>query len=133
MPFGEPFESVDQCGPGGSPCGAAEVARVGKHTAKYGVHIGWTFDAEDFDCGANAACVTKGYSPFYNNGQTGVVLHHSVQAGTPAALPGLIALGKSKGYTFVKSEYYVQQIYGMSSAGVTTAFGACRSGNTTTG
>ncbi|KAL3138306.1 hypothetical protein ABBQ32_006117 [Trebouxia sp. C0010 RCD-2024] len=133
VPFGEPFQSVDQCGPNGSPCGAAEVGRVAKTTSKYGVHIGWTFDAEDFDCGANAACVTKGYSPFYNNGQTGVVLHHSVQAGTPAALPGLMALGKSKGYTFVKSEYYVQQIYGMGSAAVASAFAACHSGNTTTG
>ncbi|KAL3142978.1 hypothetical protein ABBQ38_003260 [Trebouxia sp. C0009 RCD-2024] len=133
MPFGEPFESVDQCGPGGSPCGAAEVARIARTTSKYGVHVGWTFDAEDFDCGANAACVTKGYSPFYNSGQSGVVLHHSVQAGTPAALPGLMALGKSKGYTFVKSEYYVQQIYGMGSAAVASAFAACHSGNTTTG
>ena len=133
MPFGEPFQSADQCGPGGSPCGAAEVARVAKTTSKYGVHVGWTFDGQDFDCGANAACVEKGYAPFFNQGKNGVVLFHSVQAGTPGALPALLALGKSKGYSFVKSEYYVQQIYGMGSAAVTSAFAACRSSNATTG
>ena len=134
MPFGEPFQSPGPCGPGGSPCGAAEVARVANTTSKYGVHVGWTFDGQDFDCGADASCVTKNYAAFYNSGQTGIVLHHSVQAGTAGALPGMLALGKSKGYTFVTSEYYVQQIYGMSSAAVSSAFAACpkAAGNTTT-
>ena len=122
------------CGPGGSPCGPAEVARVAKTTTKYGVHVAWTFDGEDFNCGSNAACVTKAYAPFYNSGQTGVILHHSVYAGTASALPAELALGKSKGYTLVTAEYYIQQIYGMGSAAVTSAFAACpkASGNSTT-
>ena len=130
MPSGEPFQSANLCGPGGSPCGAAEVARVAKTTSRYGVHVGWTFDGQDFSCGANAACVNSGYAPFYNSGQSGFVLHHSVQAGTPGALPGLLALAKSRGYTFVKSEYYVQQIFGMGASAVTSAYAACRSGTT---
>ncbi len=64
--------------------------------------------------------------------RVGIVLHHTrgYLAGTADALPGLLALPKSKG--FVKSEYYVEQIYGMGSAAVTIAFAACPSGNTTT-
>ena len=126
MPFGEPFQTPGPCGPGGSPCGAAEVARVAKTSSKYGVHVGWTFDGQDYNC-ANAACVTTAYSPFYNGGQSGIVLHHSVYAGTAAALPAELALGKSKGYTFVTPEYYIQQIYGMESGAVASAFAACPS------
>lgn len=78
--------------------------------------------------------MTKNYAPFYNSGHTGVVLHHSMQAGTAGALPGMLALAKSKGYTFVTSEYYIQQIYGMSSGVVGGAFAACpkAASNTTT-
>lgn len=72
-----------------------------------------------------AACVTAAYAPFYNGGQSGVVLHHSVYAGTASAMPAELALAKSKGYTFMTPEYYVQQIYGMSSAGVAAAHAAC--------
>ena len=134
MPFGEPFQSPGACGPGGSPCGAAEVARVAKTTSKYGVHVGWTFDGQDFNCGADSACVTKNYAPFFNSGQTGIVLYHSVQAGTAGALLGMLALAKSKGYTFVTAEYYIQQVYGMNSAAVSSAFAACpkAAGNNTT-
>ncbi|DBA86760.1 hypothetical protein WJX77_007209 [Trebouxia sp. C0004] len=127
MPFGEPFQdpSTPMCGPGNTPCGAAEIARVASVTTRFGVHVGWTFDGEDFNCADNAACVTAAYSPFYNSGSTGVILHHSVYGGTASALPAELALAKKNGYTFVTPEYYIQQIYGMSSAAVTAAFAAC--------
>ncbi|MCJ1368766.1 hypothetical protein MMC16_007913 [Acarospora aff. strigata] len=115
MPFGEPFQAGGQ----------AEVARVASVTSTFGVHVGWTFDGQDYNCGDNAACVTSGYSPFFNSGKTGLVLLHSVHGGTASALPAMLQLAKNKGYTFVSPEYYIQQIYGMNSAAVTAAFAAC--------
>lgn len=131
MPYGEPFQdpSTPLCGPGNTPCGAAEIARVASVTTQFGVHIGWTFDGEDYNCADNAACVTVAYTPFYTSGSTGVVLHHSVYGGTASALPAELALAKTNGYTFVTPEYYIQQIYGMSSAAVNAAFATCPAAN----
>ncbi|KAL0027909.1 hypothetical protein WJX79_002203 [Trebouxia sp. C0005] len=101
MPYGEPFQdpSTPMCGPGNTPCGAAEIARVASVTTQFGVHVGWTFDGEDYNCADNSACVTAAYSPFYNSGSTGVILHHSVYGGTASALPAELTLAKSNGHT----------------------------------
>ena len=72
----------------------SDLARVAPALARYAVHIGWTFSGDDFSTPYNPQAVINNYLPFANQGQTGIILMHSVYNATALALPSLIENAK---------------------------------------
>jgi peptidoglycan/xylan/chitin deacetylase (PgdA/CDA1 family) len=87
--------------------------------ARYGVHIGWNIDSNDWDCQASSstpeACITKNVLAEVDEGKSGIVLLHSIHPATAAVLPGLIDALKSRGKRFITVEELVVAKYGIGS------------------
>lgn len=82
---------------------------------RYGVHVGWTIDSRDWACTSATdpvACVKTNVLTLVDAGHSGVVLLHSTQAQTVAALPDLITALRSRGKTFIQVEQLVLAKYG---------------------
>ena len=85
---------------------------------RYGVHVGWTIDSRDWACTSATdpvACVKTNVLTLVDAGHSGVVLLHSTQAQTVAALPDLITALRSRGKTFIQVEQLVLAKYGKTS------------------
>ena len=72
----------------------SDLARVAPALAQFAVHVGWTFTGDDFSTPYNPQAVINNYLPFANQGQTGIILMHSVYNSTALALPALIENAK---------------------------------------
>ena len=114
-PFGEPFQAE---GPG-QP-GYDKVAPiVGQHA----VHMGWAVDTEDFNCTTGTAtqnrdCVInsfKNHVKTIGTGDYGLILMHSVQPQTAAAIGAIIDYCKANNFVFKQGEDFVQARFGKSS------------------
>jgi peptidoglycan/xylan/chitin deacetylase (PgdA/CDA1 family) len=89
----------------------ARLDYVAPIVAKYGVHVGWNIDPEDYNC-ATTSCVLNGVLGPVDSGLNGLVLLHATQSRTAAALPSLISSLRSRGMRFVLVEELVQSKYG---------------------
>ena len=96
-----------------------EYRRIAPIVARHAVHVGWSVDSLDYECGAgDGDCV---YSNVTNLLQTpgrgayGIILMHSVYAQTVNALPRLIAYIRQKGFTIWTVEDLVRARFGQSS------------------
>ena len=103
-PFGEPFQ-------GGT---AADYDKVAPIVGKYAVHMGWAIDPEDYNC-PDATCVLNNITARLNAGDYGIILMHSVQPQTAAAIGNVIDYMKNHGYVFKQGEDFVMARYGKSS------------------
>lgn len=99
-PFGSPY-----FGP------QSRLDVVAPIVARYGVHTGWNIDPVDYGCGT-ASCVTNNVLRDVDAGKNGLVLLHSTQASTAAALPSLISSLRSRALRFVFVEELVIEKYG---------------------
>jgi peptidoglycan/xylan/chitin deacetylase (PgdA/CDA1 family) len=108
-PFGEPHQ-----GQGPGDAGYDKVAPI---VGKYAVHIGWAVDPTDYDC-PDRACVIKNVFDAIKTpgtGAYGMVLMHSVQPQTAAAIAEVIDTMRSRGFVFKTAEEFVQAKFGKSS------------------
>ena len=80
--------------------------------AKYGVHIGWTIDAQDASDCTTTSCVVNNVLGGVDSGLSGVVLMHSVQQITANGLQQIIDGLRTRGVTFVQVEDMVVAKYG---------------------
>jgi peptidoglycan/xylan/chitin deacetylase (PgdA/CDA1 family) len=101
-PFGSPFD------PNGD---TSELPRVAPIVGKHAVHIGWNITPQDFAC-PDATCVFNNVTNELKAGHYGIVLLHSTQPQTVAALQNIINFCKSNGYTFRSVEDAVVGKYG---------------------
>ena len=114
-PFGEPFQ-----GEGPGQPGYDKVAPI---VGKYAVHIGWAMDTLDYNCTSGTAtqnrdCVINSFKNLVKTpgtGDYGVVLMHSVQPQTAAAIGSIIDYAKSNNFVFKQVEDFVQARFGKSS------------------
>lgn len=108
-PYGQPYLSGTE----------DAKARVYPIVARHGVHVGWTIETRDFECG-NAACVLERALRWYDmttgEARRGPILLHDTQPATADAVPTLIAELKKRGVTFVTAEKLVRDKYGKPSA-----------------
>jgi peptidoglycan/xylan/chitin deacetylase (PgdA/CDA1 family) len=111
-PFGEPYQGNDPAHPN------AAYRKVAPVVARHAVEIGWAIDPADFDCG-DGNCVYNHVVSLLKTpgkGSYGIVLLHSVQPQTVAALPRIIDYVKSKGFKLASVESVVKKRFGKSSA-----------------
>ncbi len=110
-PFGEPFQSEDP--------NSEVYQRVAGVVQRHAVQVGWNVDPGDYNCPeGDSNCV-------YNNvvnlvrtpgqGQYGIILMHSVNSQTPAALGRLIDYFRGNGFQLWSVEDVVRARYGSSS------------------
>jgi peptidoglycan/xylan/chitin deacetylase (PgdA/CDA1 family) len=124
-PFGEPHQ-------GGAP-GQAAYDKVAPIVGKYAVHIGWAIDPTDYDCvtgtaAQNKQCVLDNVLNTIKTpgtGDYGMILMHSVQPQTAAAIGQLIDTMKSRGFVFKTAEEFVQARFGKSSNEIVYGTGTC--------
>jgi peptidoglycan/xylan/chitin deacetylase (PgdA/CDA1 family) len=113
-PYGEPYAGANP----GAP--SANLAKVQAVVSKHAVHIGWAIDTLDwsFTAGDSFKVVNsvKNLVKTPGNGAYGVMLLHSVQPQTAAALPQVIDYLKTSGFVFKLTEDVVRAKYGKSSA-----------------
>jgi peptidoglycan/xylan/chitin deacetylase (PgdA/CDA1 family) len=102
-PYGDPY-----FGP------QATLDQVAPIVARYGVHIGWNIDPQDYNCTTDA-CVLDGVLGAVDAGSNGIVLMHCTQQHTASALPTLLAGLKSRGMQPVFVEDLVSSKYGQPS------------------
>jgi peptidoglycan/xylan/chitin deacetylase (PgdA/CDA1 family) len=122
-PYGEPYQ--DYFYNHADPAGAM-YPQVSAVVSKYGVHVGWNVETDDWKCttgdaAANADCV---YDHFTSAVKTigapgaawGIVLMHCVNPQTPAALPRIIEYIRANHFKLVSVEDVVRMRFGKSSA-----------------
>ncbi len=108
VPFGVPYQD-----------NTSDVARVAPVTVKYGVHIGWGIDTNDWDCaqsGQDSNCIINNLNAQLDAGHAGVILMHAVYKLTGDTLPRVVQSLNSHGMHIVSVEQLIQDKYGMTSA-----------------
>jgi peptidoglycan/xylan/chitin deacetylase (PgdA/CDA1 family) len=131
-PFGEPHQ-----GEGPGQAGYDKVAPV---VGKYAVHIGWAIDPTDYDCVTgtttqNRQCVIDHVLNTVKTpgaGDYGIILMHSVQPQTAAAIGQIIDTLKTRGFVFKTAEEFVQARFGKSSNEIIYGTGSCTPESNTT-
>ncbi|ODQ55281.1 glycoside hydrolase/deacetylase [Saitoella complicata NRRL Y-17804] len=113
-PYGIPYEP-------GAPF-ASDVTRIAPIAAKYGVHIGWSIDSNDWKCkddqdaAGGVQCVKDNVMNQVKGGSWGIILFHAIYHNTPDALSDVIDELVREGYHFVSVEDIVKAKYGVVSA-----------------
>jgi peptidoglycan/xylan/chitin deacetylase (PgdA/CDA1 family) len=114
-PYGEPYQAE---GPG-----QPNYDKVAPIVGKYAVHVGWAIDTVDWSCttgtaAQNRQCVIDSFTnavKTVGTGDYGVVLMHSVQPQTAAAIGAIIDYCVSHNFVFKTAEEVVVAKFGKSS------------------
>ena len=105
-PFGRPYQSA---------AGSAAYQKVAPVVARHAVHVGWAIDSNDWqyqnDPDRVYAHVT-GLIKTPGQGAYGIILMHSINPQTVAALPRLIDYMRDNGFVFKQTEDVVRARFG---------------------
>lgn len=107
-PYGEPYDPQGQ--------NRKFFGKVAPVVARHAVHIGWAITPQDAGGCSTATCVFNAVKAALSRGDYGVILMHSTQAHTVAALQKIIDYAKANGYKFKLTEDVVRARYGQSSS-----------------
>ena len=110
-PFGRPYQSA---------AGSAAYQKVAPVVARHAVHVGWAIDSNDWQYQNDPDRVyghVTGLIKTPGQGAYGIVLMHSINPQTVAALPRLIDYMRGNGFVFKQTEDVVRARFaGRSSA-----------------
>jgi peptidoglycan/xylan/chitin deacetylase (PgdA/CDA1 family) len=125
-PFGKPYQANNP-----------NTSWVAPITAKYGVHIGWGIDTDDWNCAQNAnldvdpanpsdpnrpvRCIMDNLNHQLAQNRSGVILMHAVYRSSCDALPQVVQAIQANGYHIVSVEDLIQAKYGANSAAILQA------------
>jgi peptidoglycan/xylan/chitin deacetylase (PgdA/CDA1 family) len=137
-PYGEPYQwkfQQDELEWEVDP-GVSSYETIAPFAAERAVHIGWNIDTNDWrECGSggdgtvagedSSTCVFDRLKALLDKGQYGVILMHSIQPRTVAALPKILDYLKSNDYKLVSVEQAVCNKYGATSANIVDKKSGC--------
>jgi peptidoglycan/xylan/chitin deacetylase (PgdA/CDA1 family) len=105
-PFGRPYQSA---------AGSAAYQKVAPVVARHAVHIGWAIDSNDWQYQNDPDRVydhVTGLIKKPGQGAYGIILMHSINPQTVAALPRLIDYMRDSGFVFKQTEDVVRARFG---------------------
>jgi peptidoglycan/xylan/chitin deacetylase (PgdA/CDA1 family) len=107
VPYGSPFQTNN-----------ANVAWIAPIVAKYGVHVGWGIDADDWKCAQNGqpvSCIVNNITAQLDAGHSGPILMHVVYKLSGDALPAVVNAIYQRGYHIVMVQDFIKAKYGATS------------------